>query len=305
MIYQSRYDILLEVVRNGSFSGAARALGISGAAVSKQIVKLEGELKTTLFQRTTRKVTPTEAALRLADALERGAEGVEAVIEELAEERKAPAGRLRVNVPRSFGELFLRPAIADYAARYPEVVLEVDFDDRRVDLVAEGYDLALRIGTLEDSTMIARKLGECPLLLVASPALLEEHGTPAAPADLARLPAVIYSHFAYGANWHYRDADGKRGAVELNPRLSANTAAMMLDACARGVGIALLPVFSCFSEIASGELVRLMPGYTSIPEMGVYVIFPDRRHMPLKTRAFIDALDEYFRSSDAVWSVPG
>ena len=298
MIYQSRYDILLAVVREGSFSGAARALGISGAAVSKQVRKLEEDLKTTLFQRTTRRVNPTEAALRLAEALGQGEEVVKTLLEDLAEQRMAPSGRLRVNAPRSFGELFLRPALADYAIRCPEVLLEVELDDRRVNLVQEGFDLAIRIGELEDSTLIARKMGATPLMLCASPGLLKEHGAPAVPGDISGLPAVIYSHLSDRDNWNFLNPAGKRGAVPLKPRLYANTASMMLEACRRGVGVALLPSFCCFEDVARGDLVQLFADHKSFPELGVHVVFPDRRHLPLKTRAFIDAMEEFFRSSD-------
>ena len=290
MLYSSGIDVFRAVVRQGSFIGAANELGISGAAVSKQIKRLEQRLNIVLFYRTTRSVVPTESARRLAEQLFRSDDEFDSLLEQLSDAQLSPSGRLRVNVPMSFGELFLRRPIAVYAKQYPEVVVDVDFDDRRVHLVEDGYDLVVRIGVLEDSGLIARKVGDCPLYLCASPDLIGSWGHPSAPGDVSAMPAVIYSLTSGGTGWSCRGDDGETYSVALRPALYANSAGMMLEACLAGVGVAILPHFSCADVLASGHLRRLLPGFETVPDRGIYVVYPDKRFVPLKVRSFIDVI---------------
>ena len=290
MLYSSGIDVFRAVVRKGSFIGAANELGISGAAVSKQIKRLEQRLNIVLFYRTTRSVVPTEAARRLAEQLFRSDDEFDSLLDQLSDAQLSPSGRLRVNVPMSFGELFLRRPIAVYAKQYPEVVVDVDFDDRRVHLVEDGYDLVVRIGVLEDSGLIARRVGDCPLYLCASPELIASWGHPEAPGDVSAMPAVIYSLTSGGISWSCRGDDGETHSVALRPALYANSAGMMLEACLAGVGVAILPHFSCADALASGHLRRLLPGFETVPDRGIYVVYPDKRFVPLKVRSFIDVI---------------
>lgn len=290
MLYSSAMDIFRAVIKRGSFIGAADELDISGAAVSKQIKRLEQKLNLVLFYRTTRSVVPTEAAQRLADLLLRGHDEFSTLLDQLNAAQIRPSGRLRVNVPMSFGELFLRRPIAIYAKQYPDVVVDVDFDDRRVHLVEDGYDLVVRIGALEDSGLIARRVGDCPLYMCAAPSLVARHGAPRAPADVSALPAVIYSIASGGSSWSCRGVDGNQTTVPLRPALYANSAGMMLEACIEGVGVALLPHFSCAGALDSGQLVRLLPDHDTVPDRGIYVVYPDKRFVPLKVRSFIDII---------------
>ena len=290
MLYSSGVDVFRAVVRQGSFIGAAKELGISGAAVSKQIKRLEQRLNLVLFYRTTRRVVPTEAAQRLAEQLFRSDDEFDTLLDQLSDAQLSPSGRLRVNVPMSFGELFLRRPIAVYAKQYPEVVVDVDFDDRRVHLVEDGYDLVVRIGVLEDSGLIARRVGDCPLYLCASPDLIASWGHPEAPGDVSAMPAVIYSLASGGISWSCRGDDGETHSVALRPALYANSAGMMLEACLAGVGVAILPHFSCADALASGHLRRLLPGFETVPDRGIYVVYPDKRFVPLKVRSFIDVI---------------
>ena len=290
MLYSSGVDVFRAVVRQGSFIGAAKELGISGAAVSKQIKRLEQRLNLVLFYRTTRRVVPTEAAQRLAEQLFRSDDEFDTLLDQLSDAQLSPSGRLRVNVPMSFGELFLRRPIAVYAKQYPEVVVDVDFDDRRVHLVEDGYDLVVRIGVLEDSGLIARRVGDCPLYLCASPDLIASWGHPEAPGDVSAMPAVIYSLASGGISWSCRGDDGETHSVALRPALYANSAGMMLEACLAGVGVAILPHFSCADTLASGQLRRLLPGFETVPDRGIYVVYPDKRFVPLKVRSFIDVI---------------
>ena len=291
MIFASRFEIVHKVLQHGSFTKAAEALDISPAAVSQQVKKLEDELKLLLFHRTTRSVTPTEIGARLGAALDQSRSLLDGVLQDFADAQDVPSGRLRLNVPMSFGEMFLRRPIAAYAKQHPDVVVDVDFDDRRVNLIEDGYDLVVRIGALQDSGLVARKVGDCPILLCASPDFLARHGTPHKPRDISALPSVVYANAPDGAAWSCRSTAGRITHVPLKPAFYANSAGMMLDACLAGIGLALLPAFSCTAELAAGRLVQVLPDHATDPERGIYAVYPDRRYLPMKTRAFIDLLN--------------
>jgi len=279
-----------EVVRLGSFKAAASSVGVSAAAVSKQIKILEERLGFRLFNRTTRLVQPTEAALRLDKLIGETSEQMDLLLAELSSEQERPTGRLRLNVPMSFGELFLRKAIADYAVAYPEVIVDVDFEDRRVHLIEEKFDLVVRIGVLDDSGLIARRVGDCPHYLCASPDFAQRHGGISELEQLSGLPAIIYSNSDRPPAWSCRDRHGQDRTLPLQPAFYANSAGMMLEACRSGIGIAVLPEFSCREELQRGSIIRLFPDTVTTPERGIYAIYPDRRYLPLKVRAFIDVL---------------
>ena len=290
MIQDAAAITFREVVRLGSFKAAAASVGVSAAAVSKQIKTLEDRLGFRLFNRTTRMVQPTEAALRLDKLLGETSEQLDLLLAELTSEQERPTGRLRLNVPMSFGELFLRKAIADYAVAYPEVVVDVDFEDRRVHLIEEKFDLVVRIGVLDDSGLIARRVGDCPLYLCASPDFVVRYGGIAALDQVSRLPAIIYSNSDGPPAWSCRDRHGQERTLPLQPAFYANSAGMMLEACRSGIGLAVLPEFSCRGELEAGSIIRLFPDAVTTPERGIYAIYPDRRYLPLKVRAFIDVL---------------
>jgi DNA-binding transcriptional LysR family regulator len=292
MIYSGQFEIVHMVVRHGSFTKAAEALNITPAAVSQQIKKLEDRLQMRLFHRTTRQVVPTEIGVQLGEALQTGKQNVMAVLETLEAGRDEPAGRLKMNVPMSYGELYLRKPIAHYAKRFPKVIVDVDFDDREIDVVAGGYDLVIRIGALPDSGLVARKVGDCPLILCASREFLAQHGTPDKLADISALPAIIYANTANALAWQCSDEHNRMRSVTLNPGLYANSAGMMLEACLAGVGLAILPIFSCADELADGRLQRVLPAFETAPARSIYAVYPDRRYLPMKTRAFIDMLFE-------------
>ena len=290
MIYIPAVETFREVVRRGSFTDAARGLGISGAAASKQIKQLEENLGFRLFNRTTRNVQATEAGRRLDALLAENTEQLAALLGDLSSEQERPTGRLRLNVPMSFGELFLRKPIADYALAHPDVIVDVDFEDRRVHLIEEGFDLVVRSGVLEDSGLIATRVGDCPLYLCASPDFVARHDGILSPDRIAALPSIIYSHAEGAPSWSYQDRAGQMHSHPLRPVFYANSAGMMLEACRNGIGLAILPAFSCQDEIDRGTIVRLFPDLVSAPERGIYAIYPDRRYLPLKVRKFVEAL---------------
>ncbi|MEK9622891.1 MAG: LysR family transcriptional regulator [Alphaproteobacteria bacterium] len=290
MIFESGFEAVREVARHGSFTNAAKALGVSGPAVSRQVKSLEERLGLVLFHRTTRMVTLTEAGQQLVDTLDRGSDEVSGLIERLAEGQERPFGKLRLNAPMAFGEKFLVGPIAEYASLYPDVIVDIEFDDRRVHLVEEGYDLIIRIGALEDTGLIAKKLCDFPTIICASPGFLAHHGHPRTPSDLTRLPAVVYSNSASGNSMNYRTANGDVGVVNLSPAIYANSIGMLLEATKQGLGFSRLPEVFCAEALNEGTLIETLSEYDLIPDRAIFVMYPEKRYLPLKVRKFIDHL---------------
>ena len=291
MFLHPSFNVLRTIIQEGSFTKAAQKLDMSGAAVGKQVQTLEKKMGLRLFHRTTRMVTPTDSALKINAAASQSEEHLTEVLEGLADEQSTPTGRLKINVPMSYGELFLAKPMAEYAAAYPDVIVDVDFDDKRVHLIEEGYDLVIRIGALEDSGLIAKRISDFPILMCASPKLVQELGTPKTPKELSNWPLICYSNATNPSLWTFKRDGEKTGSVNLRPSLYANSASMMKEACLEGVGAAQLPQFCCDSNIMDGSLIHILPEYSTAPERGVYVIYPDKKFMPLKVRKFIDILE--------------
>lgn len=292
MDHVSRVGIFLEVVKQQSFAGAARKLGMTGPAISKQVQSLEDQLGVRLLHRTTRQVTLTEEGALYSERARKAMEDLQEAEQQLQELKSSPVGLLKVNAPMSFGKRYLTQPIAAFAKRYDQVQLEVSFDDRRVDMIAEGYDVVVRIGVLEDSSFIARQLATCPIILCASPAYIQQHGQPKTAEQLKAYPAIIYTKHGQAAEWRYQDKHGNAGVAPMKRAMAADSAEMMLEACLQGVGVALLPIFVAATYLQSGQLVQLLPDCTTYPERGIYAIFPQKRHLSTKTRLFVDWLSE-------------
>lgn len=288
----SKVAIFVQVARLQSFAAAGRALGMSGPAVSKQIQALENRLGVQLLNRTTRSVTLTEEGALYLDRAAKALEDLQEAERHIQEMKDCPTGRLKINAPMSFGNQYLVGPISQFAKRYPEVKLEVDFDDRWVDVIAEGYDVVVRIGVLEDSSLIARKLASCPIVMCASPAYKVQHGLPLQPSQLPDYPAIIYSQHGQYEEWRYQAPDGSRGSVRLNRNFSGNSAEMQLEACLQGLGIALLPAFVASEHLSSGALLRVLPKFETHPPRGIYALFPQSRHLATRVRLFVDWLSE-------------
>ena len=299
MIFDNGFEVIREVAKTGSFTVAARNLGVSGAAVSRQVKAVEQRLNLVLFNRTTRVVTLTESGETLVEALNRSGNEVSAIIENLTNGLEHPSGRLKINAPMSFGEKFLVEKITQYAISYPDVTVDITFDDRRVHLVEEGYDLVIRIGALEDSGVIAKKLCDFPVSVCASPDFIRHHGVPKTPEGLRDLPAVIYTNAATGLYIKLRNKYGSEHSVELSPAIYANSIGMLLESTLSGIGFASLPTIFCDVDLQEGKLIRLLNDHTIVPELGVFALYPDRRYLPMKVRKFIDMLSAYLASSPA------
>ncbi len=285
----ARIQIFVEVAKQRSFAGAARRLGMTGAAVSKQIQNLESDLATKLLNRTTRHVSLTEEGVIYFRVADRVLADLTEVENQLHEMREIPTGRLKVNAPSSFGNQYLAKIIGSFAAQFPRVQLDVEFDDRWVDVVGEGFDVVIRIGVLEDSTLISRKLADCPIWLCVAPLCLEREGEVTSVDQLKSYPAVTYSKHGVSETWHCRQ-NNKETSVKLNRVLSANTAEMQLEACMAGVGVALLPAFAAHNHLRNGDLIRVLPEAETIPLRGVYALYPHNRQPAARVRMFIDWL---------------
>ena len=279
-----------EVAKHQSFTKAANALDVSGAAVSKQVKSLEQRLGLLLFHRTTRSVALTEAGRDLVDALNRSEDEVLSCLEQLERGQAEPSGKLKINAPLAFGERFLVGPIADYAHFYPDVILEVEFNDKRVHLIEEGYDLVIRIGALEDSGLVAKRLCDFPAHICASQDFIKHYGEPSTPNDLRHLPFVQYTNNPLGNMLSYKEKSGREGSVNLAPAIYTNSLAMLVESTLKGIGFARLPAFAVENHIASGELIRLLNDHECLPERAIYAIYPDKRFLPLKVRKFIDLL---------------
>ena len=293
MDHISRVAVFLEVAKYESFAGAARALGLTGPAISKQVQSLEEQLGVKLLNRTTRHVALTEEGAMYFEKARKALDDLSEAEKQLHELKVCPTGKLKVNAPMSFGTQFLTRPIAAFAEHYPEVELEVDFNDRWVDVAAEGFDVVIRIGALQDSTLIARKLASCPIILCAGKKLIEKHGLPESIEQLSDYPGIVYNKHTQKEVWRFKENSSDVIHTQaLNRNFATNTAEMQLQACLKGLGVALLPVFTADAYIRSGELIELFPNYTTYPERGVYAMYPQNRYLSARTRLFIDWLSE-------------
>ncbi len=292
MDHISRVGVFIEVAKHESFAGAARALGMTGPAISKQVQSLEDRLGVKLFNRTTRHVSLTEEGAIYFARARVALEDLKEAEQQIQDTKASPTGKLKVNAPMSFGAQFLTKPIAQFAEKYPDVELEVDFSDRWVDVLGEGYDVVIRIANLEDSTLIARKLASCPIVLCAAKTLVDKRGYPASVSALLDYPAVVYNRHEQKEQWMYLDDNNKKQVQTLNRTFAGNTAEMQLAACLQGIGVALLPIFTAHDYLESGELIELFPQYKTYPERGIYAMYPQNRYLSTRTRLFIDWLSE-------------
>jgi len=286
------------VAETGSFSAAARALNLSKSLISRQVSALEAELGARLISRTTRSLTLTEAGRGYYEQVARILAQMEEADLSVSQLQATPRGKLRVNAPMSFSLLRLAPALPDFLALYPEIDVDLVMNDRRVDLMEEGFDLAIRIGRLTDSSLVARKLSPMQRLIVASPAYLADRGTPQVPADLRRHDCLCYSNADTIDEWRFCEPDGRPVTIEVKGRVRANNGDLLRIAALRGLGFVDLPNFLVAGDIESGALVPVLQDYIK-QDGGVYAVYPHARYLPPKIRVFIDFLAE--RWGGAEW----
>lgn len=285
------FDSFARVAETGSFSAAARALNISKSLVSRQVSWLEAELGARLIARTTRSLTLTEAGRNYYDQVVQILTQIEEADLSVSQLQATPRGKLRVSAPVSFSVLRLARVLPDFLALYPEIEVDVVLNDRRVDLFADGFDLAIRIGKLADSSLIARKLSESKLYVCASPDYLARRGTPKAPADLKGHDCLCYSNADFLTEWRFTGLDGRPLAVEVKGQLHANNGDLLRAAALCGLGFVQLPGFLVDRDLESGALVPVLQPYMR-QEGGIYAVYPHARYLPPKIRVFVDFLAE-------------
>ncbi|MGV3455894.1 LysR family transcriptional regulator [Sphingomonas sp.] len=281
------------VVEHRSFSGAATAIGVSKATVSKAIARLEAQLGTALFHRTSRRLTLTDSGTALAERAGRILAEAQAAEEAAIDSAKAPSGMVRIAAPITFGIRFVADAIADLIAEHPGIQIDLRLSDARVDIVADGFDIALRIADLPDSSLRARRLSPIQARVVAAPAYLEQHGTPRHPADLAHHACFLYAN-AIGA-WQFRKADGEEAAVRPAGPLIADNGDAMIPALLAGLGIARLPDFIIDRELADGRLVEILADW-SPRNIALHLLTPPSTLRPARVELVIDFLSQRFRN---------
>jgi DNA-binding transcriptional LysR family regulator len=282
----------VKVVQHGGLSAAARDLRLSRSAVSKYLIDLESELGVQLLVRTTRNASPTENGLayyeRVVAILSEIDEADAAVSSLQAESR----GILRVNAPMSLGTLHLGTAIADFMEKYPELKIQLVLSDELIDPVREGFDVTLRIADLSSSSLIARKISPAPRVICASPSYLQRRGTPQHPDELREHECLTYGHLATGRQWKPTGPDGDHW-IHIPWTLCTNNAEVLRDAAVKGRGLALLPTFISREDLQTGALATVLKQYKA-PEISVYVVYPQTKHLSVKIRVFIDFLVERF-----------
>lgn len=291
----SRVPIFVAVARHGSFAEAARRLGMTGSAVSKQVQRLEADLGVRLFHRTTRQLSLTDEGSFLFERSAPLVEGIEEVGEMLAGRKAKPEGSLRVSAPVALAQRLLKEPLTSFIGQYPQVNLHIELSDRFVDLVAEGFDLAIRIGHLDDSSLVARRLGDVAMVIVGAPVLLAKYGILASPADLANIPFIHYATERAQGRIQLAMPGSEPVAVATDARLSTNNDQMMVSFAKAGHGLIVLPRFMVETELQEGSLRAVLSEYRVVPERKLYAVFPNGRHLPLKTRVLIDFLVNEFK----------
>jgi DNA-binding transcriptional LysR family regulator len=278
----------LRVAELGSFVLASESLGLSKAAVSKQVSALERRLGTRLLHRTTRRLSLTEAGQAYLRHAQTALAEAHAAEDAVADSKDVPHGRLRLSVPTTFGLLHVAPWLHLFLGRYPQVSLEAHYDDHMRDLVTEGLDIAIRIGQLRKSNLIARKLATSRVLLCAAPAYLDAHGRPARPDDTALHECLHYSLAAEGRSWELTRS-GETVRVALNVRVSADSSLALKAVTLAGGGIARIPEFAIADELRTGSLEVVLPEWR-LPSLEIYAVMPERHYVPPKVRAFVNFL---------------
>lgn len=281
--------LFCQVMESGSFTAAAEQLGLSKQFVSRRLIQLEDRLGVRLLNRSTRRldVTPLghsyyESALRLLGDIEQMEQGISG-------QNSEPRGTVRLSAPLSFAMAHLGNLLPQFLHRYPQVSVEVDLSDRPVDLIGEGYDLVLRIGTLEDSTLIARRIASVPRVYCASPDYLARRGTPHTPEDLADHDCLTYGHGRY-VQWRFQTR-GKPQSHPVSGRMRANNGEMLRDAAIAGLGVAYLPTFIVAESLRDGRLVSLLDDFTPEP-LTLSAVYPQHRQGSRPVQALIEFLRE-------------
>lgn len=294
-------SVFSKVVATGSLSSAARDLGVSTAVVSRRLAALEARLGVRLLNRTTRRLALTDEGASYHEACARILAEIEDADAAAAARRVEPQGLLKVALPASFGHKHIAPLVPPFAARFPKIQLAFSLSDRTVNVIEEGFDLAIRIGELEDSSLAARKLAPNRRVVCASPDYLRRHPAPRTPEDLQRHNCLTTNDPQM--NWEYKGPDGKRGVVRVSGHYACDNWEVLREWAMAGLGIALKSTWDVRRQLEDGSLVPLLPGYDFGTDVAIYAVYPHRRYLPAKTRVFIDYLADSF-GPEPYWDRP-
>ena len=281
-------SVFCKVIETQSFTQAANQQNISVAMASKLVSQLEEHLKTRLLQRTTRKIVPTEAGMLYYQRCQAILLDLSEADSSISNMTTSLQGNLLISVPRDFGLLYISPNLPKFIELHPNLHVEIEFEDKRVDLVAESYDLALRIGYMQDSSLVARKISSSPMHFVASPSYLESLGTPLTPDDLEYHQGLLYKSSLNQVHWQSTKANQIQ-RYKIQSKVVSNNGMALLEMTKAGLGISNSPSFFVKEALVSGELVEILSEYKQKP-LDIYVVYPNRRHLPAKVRAFIEFL---------------
>ncbi len=288
--------MFLAVIETGSFTGAAEKRGTRSGQASKLISRLETELGVRLLNRTTRSVAPTEAGRAYYDRLKPLVDELDTLDLDIRNISQSPRGRLRLTAPLTFGSLELAPALNAFAGLYPDIELDVSFSDRVVNVVDEGFDLAVRVGRPGDSSLIIRRLCAVRIVVVGAPSYLEQHYAPTSPEDLAQHACIIDTNFREPNRWPFKGETGEVEMVSVDGRIRYSNAEACVQAAELGLGLACVPAFVAGEALRSGRLIRLLPSFEP-DAYDVHVLYPHSRHLAAKVRLLVDFLSERYRQT--------
>ncbi len=292
MNYLENMRCFVSVVEAGSISAAAERLNVAKSMVSRRLKELEQHLGVQLMTRTTRSQSLTETGQAYLERCRRILADVDELDSSVASQQASLSGQLKIAAPLTFGVHHLTPAINEFIAQHPEIEFDINFNDRRVDLVQDGFDLAIRIGELNDSTMVARRIAPIRRAVCANRDYLERYGEPTHPNDLRQHRVLHYSNLPH-ASWRYRMPNGSQGSVNVPTKILANNGDFIRCAAIAGHGIVLLPTFVIHDALRDGSLIPILTHY-EWPELTMYAIYPQTRHLSIRVRSFIDFLIDRF-----------
>ena len=293
MLKTEEMQAFVQIVNSGTITAAAEQMQLAKSAVSRRLSELEEQLGVELFLRSTRKLSLTdsgrafyERSAQILDDLTEAENSVSASHREIR-------GQVKLAAPLSFGVMHLGPAMIAFQQQHPGIHFDIDFNDREVDLIREGFDVGIRIAELKDSSLIARKLAAISLVTCASPAYLREHGEPQRPSELEEHACLTYSYLDRPEQWRFIDKQGNASSVDVNEIMVSNNGSFMRDVAVAGVGIVRQPTFIAHEYIARGDLVPILTDYKSSP-LNAYAIYPPTRHLSQRVRQFVDFLVDRF-----------
>ncbi|MEH6454293.1 MAG: LysR family transcriptional regulator [Psychromonas sp.] len=284
--------IFVEVINAGSFTHAAKNTGHSTSYISKEINKLEERLGVRLINRTTRSISLTEAGLVYFQSCEQLINEAQQSEDAITGRQIEPQGLLSISMPIGFALAKIRPVLAEFIALYPKIKLDLEMNDRKVDLISDGFDLAIRgAEKLDDSSLICKRFMSCQALVVASADYLQAYGTPTHPSELVKHKTIVYSYIKNPNNWSFSTFDKQEIAVTVDSHVSSNSGEMQLALCLAGQGVSSIPDFYLTDEIEKGLLVELFTEYKKA-HIDIFFVYPSRKHMPAKVRCFIEFIEQ-------------